>query len=51
MLNLTRETGQGLAEYGLVLVLIAVVIVAILTLTGSQVSSLYSTIMSQMPTA
>lgn len=49
MLNLRQETGQGLAEYGLILVLIAVVVVAILTLTGGQVSSFYSTIASQIP--
>ena len=33
------EEGQGLAEYGLILALIAVVCIAALTLMGSQVSA------------
>ena len=34
MLFLHREDGQGLVEYALVLVLVAVVVIAILTLLG-----------------
>jgi pilus assembly protein Flp/PilA len=41
MLYLPGEEGQGLAEYGLILVLIAVVVVAALTLIGPQVSEFY----------
>ncbi len=33
------EEGQGLAEYGLILALIAVVCIAALTLMGTQVSA------------
>ncbi len=39
-----REEGQGLVEYGMILVLIMVVVVVILTLIGDKVSTLYSSI-------
>jgi len=41
-----RRAGQGLVEYGLILVLIMVVVVAVLTVLGGKVSNLYSTINS-----
>jgi pilus assembly protein Flp/PilA len=40
----TKEEGQGLVEYGMILVLIMVVVVAILTLIGGKVSTMYSSI-------
>ena len=49
MLYLPGEDGQGLAEYGLVLVLIAVVIVVVLALIGTQISELYQSIVSGFP--
>jgi pilus assembly protein Flp/PilA len=39
-----EEDGQGLAEYALILIFIAVVAVAVLTFLGTQVSGLLSTI-------
>ena len=36
-----RRAGQGLVEYGLILVLIMVVCVAILTMVGSKVSNVF----------
>jgi pilus assembly protein Flp/PilA len=42
----SKEEGQGLVEYGLILVLIMVVVVAVLTLMGGKVSTLYSSINS-----
>lgn len=44
MLYLPREEGQGLVEYALILVLIAIVVIAILTLLGEQVSAVFSQI-------
>ena len=44
MLFLNRESGQGLVEYALVLVLVAVVIIAILTLLGPQIGNVFSRI-------
>ncbi len=44
MLFLNREEGQGLVEYALVLVLVAVVVIAILTILGPQVGNVFSRI-------
>ena len=41
-----KEEGQGLVEYGLVLVLIAIVVVGVLSLVGGRVSQLFSTVNS-----
>ncbi len=38
------QEGQGLMEYALVLVFVAIVIVAILTVLGPQVGNMYSRI-------
>jgi pilus assembly protein Flp/PilA len=38
------QEGQGLMEYALVLVFVAVVIVAILTILGPQIGNMYSRI-------
>jgi hypothetical protein len=40
-LQRTRQPGQGLVEYGLILVLIMVVCVAILTMVGQTLSSVW----------
>jgi len=37
----TRRAGQGLVEYGLILVLIMVVCVVILAAVGSKISNVY----------
>lgn len=39
-----REEGQGLAEYGLILALIAVVCIGALTLLGGNISSALNTV-------
>lgn len=41
--------GQGLAEYALVLALIAVVAIAALVFLGDQIAAILSTIGSQFP--
>jgi pilus assembly protein Flp/PilA len=38
------EEGQGLVEYALILVLIAIVVIGILTLLGGRVSTVFSRI-------
>ena len=40
------EDGQGLVEYALILVLIAIVVIGVLTLLGSKVSQVFSSINS-----
>ena len=42
MLQLRREAGQGLVEYALIIVLVAVVSIAILTTLGTSVASVFS---------
>jgi pilus assembly protein Flp/PilA len=44
MLFLPREEGQGLVEYALILVLVAVVVIAILTLLGPSIGNVFSSI-------
>jgi pilus assembly protein Flp/PilA len=41
-----REEGQGLVEYALILVLIAIVVIAILTVLGQRVSTVFSQVNS-----
>ena len=41
-----KEDGQGLVEYALILVLIAIVVIGILTVLGGKVSTVFSTINS-----
>jgi pilus assembly protein Flp/PilA len=49
MLFLPREEGQGLVEYALILVFIAIVVIVALLVFGEAVGNLYSTIESTWP--
>jgi pilus assembly protein Flp/PilA len=40
----TREEGQGLVEYALILLLIAVVVIGLVTLLGQRTSDMYNEI-------
>jgi pilus assembly protein Flp/PilA len=51
MLYLPKEEGQGLVEYALILVLIAIVVIVILGLLGTQVSTIFSTIQNALTPA
>ncbi|MEO7119094.1 MAG: Flp family type IVb pilin [Candidatus Limnocylindrales bacterium] len=42
--SLRREEGQGLAEYALILALIAVIAIAALVFLGTQISTILSSI-------
>ncbi len=46
-----KEEGQGLVEYALILVLIAIVVIGVLTLLGNKVSTVFSTINGKMTPA
>jgi len=50
MLFAPKEKGQGLVEYALILVLVAVVVIAVLTLLGPLVSNVFEKINSAMNT-
>lgn len=43
-----QQRGQGLTEYGLILVLVAIVVVAILTILGPQVGGIFSEIVTSL---
>lgn len=49
MFFLPGEEGQGLLEYGMVIVLVAILVVAVLLLLGPAVGNLYSTAMEELP--
>jgi pilus assembly protein Flp/PilA len=48
LLFLTREDGQGLVEYALILVLVAIVVIAILALLGPQIGNVFSRIIDAL---
>lgn len=43
-----REKGQGLIEYALILVLVAIVVIVILSALGDQVNNAFSTVNSAL---
>jgi len=51
MLFSPKEKGQGLVEYALILVLVAIVVIAVLTLLGPIIGNVFSKINSNLPSA
>ncbi len=47
--RLNREEGQGLVEYALILLLIALVVIGALMLTGTTLNETYEFINGQIP--
>ena len=43
-----RDPGQGLVEYALLLVLLAIAVLAILTLLGPQIGNVFSRVTSEL---
>ena len=48
MLYLPREEGQGLVEYALILVLVAVVVIVTLSLLGPAIGNIFSNIVGSL---
>ena len=48
MLFSLKERGQGLVEYALILVLVAVVVIAILALLGPAIKNIFSNIVTNI---
>ncbi len=42
MYNRQKQRGQGLVEYALILVLVAIIVIGILTLLGPQIGNIFS---------
>lgn len=49
MLSYAGERGQGLVEYALLILLVALVVIAVVTLFGPIVGNLFSNVNSNMP--
>lgn len=48
MLFAAKEKGQGLVEYALILVLIAIVVIVALSLLGPQIGNIFSEISTNL---
>jgi pilus assembly protein Flp/PilA len=49
MLFSPEEKGQGLVEYAIIIVFVAILVIVILRLLGTNLGSAYSSISSSMP--
>ncbi len=47
---LPREEGQGLVEYALILVLVALVVIAVLMILGPQIANVFSKLTNGLQT-
>ena len=48
MLFSTKEQGQGLVEYAIILVLVAIVVIAVVRLLGPEIGNTFSSINSSL---
>ena len=48
MLFAPKEKGQGLVEYALILVLVAIVVIAVLTLLGPTIGNVFSNVVNTL---
>jgi pilus assembly protein Flp/PilA len=48
MLFLPREEGQGLTEYAMILILIAIIVMGALLVLGPQVGNMFSSIVAEI---
>ena len=49
MLFSPKEKGQGLVEYAIIMVFVAIVVIAIMRVLGPKVGNTFSTIASSLP--
>ncbi|MGE5418104.1 MAG: Flp family type IVb pilin [Acidobacteriota bacterium] len=54
MLNILKrlvveEEGQGMAEYGLILALIAIVVIATITIMGDKLNNVFESVNNALP--
>jgi len=49
MLFSLKEKGQGLVEYAIILALIAIVVIAVMTILGKKVNNTFSQISNALP--
>jgi pilus assembly protein Flp/PilA len=46
--SLVRQEGQGLVEYALILVLVAIVVIGVLTIMGGKINNAFTDIVSNL---
>lgn len=49
MLLVSKEKGQGLVEYAIILSLVALVVIVVMWMLGPEIGNSYSTISSSIP--
>ncbi|HVF24757.1 MAG TPA: Flp family type IVb pilin [Anaerolineales bacterium] len=49
MLFISKEKGQGLVEYAIILAFVALVVISVVRLLGPRIGNTFSTIASSMP--
>lgn len=49
MLLVSKEKGQGLVEYAIILSLVALVVIVVMRMLGPEIGNSYSTISSSIP--
>jgi pilus assembly protein Flp/PilA len=47
--SVPRESGQGLVEYALILILVAMVVILALTIFGPAIGNVFSTVIAELP--
>ncbi len=47
--GLSDEEGQGMVEYGLIIALVAIAVIAVLTTLGGSLTGTFQTIVSNLP--
>ena len=49
MLFISKERGQGLVEYAIILAFVALVVISVVRLLGPRIGNTFSTIASSLP--
>ena len=49
MLFISKERGQGLVEYAIILAFVAIVVISVVRLLGPRIGDTFSTISNSMP--
>lgn len=49
MLFAPKEKGQGLVEYAIIIALVAIVVIAVMTLLGPKIGNTFSSINNSLP--
>ena len=49
MLFISKEKGQGLVEYAIILAFVAIVVISVVRLLGPRIGDTFSTISNSMP--